>query len=178
MSGDSDRQLLQKLGISFKSFNTEALPIQHRETFNLIRSIRQRTLEDYSKNIASFQGNEPWRKQTQDRVKWIACRAANLISQRRNEAGWRSSLENDVFHRFRVEVAWLVLHILKLIFVRVLILGIAPHAEHGSGSPNWRLTTICRTLKPATSTSVEAGESRVTARLNNAQGTHSKCNMS
>ncbi|KFZ16704.1 hypothetical protein V501_02094, partial [Pseudogymnoascus sp. VKM F-4519 (FW-2642)] len=104
MSDDSDRELLEKLGISFKRFNTEALPIEHRETFNLIRSIRQRTLEDYSKNIA-FQSDEPWRKQTHDRVKWIACRAANLVSQRRNEAGWRSTLENDVFHRFRVEVA-------------------------------------------------------------------------
>ncbi|OBT50479.1 hypothetical protein VE04_09294 [Pseudogymnoascus sp. 24MN13] len=85
MSDDSDLKLLKKLGISFKSFDNEALPIQHRETFNLIRSIRQRTLEDY--------------------MKWIACQAANLVNQRRNEAGWRSSLENDVFHRFRVEVA-------------------------------------------------------------------------
>lgn len=120
MSDDSARELLKKLGISSKRFNTEALPIQHRETFNLIRSIRHRTLEDYSKDIA-FQSNEPWRKQTHDRVKWIACRAANLVNQRRNEAGWRSTLENDVFHRFRVEVAWLVLHALKIIFGWVLI---------------------------------------------------------
>jgi hypothetical protein len=114
MSDDSDRELrrlIKKLGISFKGLNTDALPIEHRETFKLIRSIRNKTLHDYRKDI-TFQSNEPWRKQTHDRVKWLACRATSLVNQQRNEAGWRFTLENDVFHRFRVEVAWLVLHIL------------------------------------------------------------------
>ncbi|OBT89299.1 hypothetical protein VE02_02609 [Pseudogymnoascus sp. 03VT05] len=108
MSDDSNRELRRlkkKLRISFKRLpSTEALPIEHHETFNRIRSIRNKTLDDYCKDI-TFKNNEPWRKQTLDRVKWLACRATNLVNQQRNEAGWRSEIENDVFHRFRVEVA-------------------------------------------------------------------------
>lgn len=115
MSDKSDRELrciIEKLGISFKRPGADALPLEHRETFNLIRAIRNKNLDDYRKDI-TFKSNEPWRKQTHDRAKWLARRAASLVSQQRNEAGWRFSLENDVFHRFRVEVAWLVLHSLK-----------------------------------------------------------------
>ncbi|ELR07798.1 hypothetical protein GMDG_00419 [Pseudogymnoascus destructans 20631-21] len=108
MSDNSDRELRRlrkKLGISFKRPpSTEVLPIEHRETFGLIRSSKKTPLDDYHKDII-FKNNEPWRKQTHDRVKWLACRAATLVNQQRNEARWRSTLENDVFHRFRVEVA-------------------------------------------------------------------------
>lgn len=115
MSDNSNRdlkRLIKKLGISVKRLNTEALPIEHHETFKCIRSIGNKTLHDYCKDI-TLRSNEPWRKQTHDRAKWVALRAASLVNQQRNEAGWRFELENDVFHRFRVEVAWLVLHILE-----------------------------------------------------------------
>jgi hypothetical protein len=115
MSDHSDRELgrlIKKLGISFKRASFDAPPLEHRETFNLIRAIRNKNMNDYRKDI-TFKSNEPWRKQTHDRAKWVAKRAASLVDQQRNEAGWRFSLENDVFHRFRVEVAWLVLYDLK-----------------------------------------------------------------
>lgn len=115
MRDDSNCKLrghIEKLGISFKRPGCDALPLEHRETFNRIRAIRNKNLDDYRKDI-TFKSNEPWRKQTHDRAKWLARRAASLVNQQRNEAGWRFSLEPDVFHRFRVEVAWLVLYDLK-----------------------------------------------------------------
>lgn len=105
---DSELRLIEKLGISLKNHSCDALPSEHRETFNLIREIGEKTFDDYGKDI-TFRNNEPWRKQTHDRAKWLAGRAASLVNQQRNEAGWRFSLEPDVFHRFKVEVAWLVL---------------------------------------------------------------------
>ncbi|OBT81827.1 hypothetical protein VE02_09347 [Pseudogymnoascus sp. 03VT05] len=107
MSDDSDRNLrrdIKKLGISFKRPGCDALPLEHRGTFNFIRAIRNKNLDDYGKDMI-FKSNEPWRKQTHDRAKWLASRASSLVNQCRTEGGWRSSIENDVFHRFRVEVA-------------------------------------------------------------------------
>jgi hypothetical protein len=49
----------------------------------------------------------------------------------------------------------------------------APHVEHESGSLNSRLTP-----KIAISRGVEIGGSHVTAHLNIARETHSKCNVS
>ncbi|KFY35801.1 hypothetical protein V494_05585 [Pseudogymnoascus sp. VKM F-4513 (FW-928)] len=113
MSDDSDRNLrreIKKLRISFKRPGCDerpgcdARPSEHSETFNFIRAIRNKNLDDYGKDMV-FKSNEPWRKQTHDRAKWLARRASSLVDQRRSEGGWRSNIENDVFHRFRVEVA-------------------------------------------------------------------------
>lgn len=100
--------LKEKLGISFRSYEYNALPAEHRETFNLVRAIRRKTFDDHGRDI-TFQMNEPWRKQTHARAEWLAGRAATLVNQQCNEAEWRFSLEPIVFHRFGVEVAWLVL---------------------------------------------------------------------
>lgn len=108
-NSDSElRGLIERLGISFKFYNCEAVPSAHCETFNLIREIRQKTFDNYGKDI-TFRSDEPWRKQTHNRAKWLSGRAARLVNQQGNEAEWRFSLESDVFHRFQVEVAWLVL---------------------------------------------------------------------
>lgn len=115
MSNDNDlelRRLIKRLGISFKPYDCEALSSEHHEAFKPIRVIRNKTFDNYGKDI-TVHSIEPWRKQTHDRAKWLAGRAASLVNQQRNEAGWRFSLENDVFHRLRVEVAWLVLCILE-----------------------------------------------------------------
>lgn len=112
MPDDSDRELLNKLGISFKRLGSHALPLQHCRTFNRIRAIQKKNLDDYHKDSTS-QSNKPWREQTYKRAKWLATCAAKLVDQQRNEAGWRFNIENDVFHRFRVDVAWLVLHNLQ-----------------------------------------------------------------
>ncbi|OBT67658.1 hypothetical protein VE03_03436 [Pseudogymnoascus sp. 23342-1-I1] len=97
-------RLIKKLGISFKGPGSDALPLEHRENFNRIGAIGKKTPKDYQSD-STFQSNEPWRKQTINRAKWLASHAAKLVNQQCNEAGWRSSLENNVFHRFLVEVA-------------------------------------------------------------------------
>lgn len=107
---DSDRDLrslINNLGIAFKVLapNRTSLPKEHTKTFEKIRAIRDQKFEDYGANI-TLASDEPWKEQTKRRAMWLANRAASLVGQQRNEAGWRFSLENDVFHRFRVEVAW------------------------------------------------------------------------
>ena len=101
------RRLIKHFGITFKGVGADAtgLPEEHAETFGIIRAIRNQRFEEYGVNI-TLANDQPWKEQTKRRVTWLASRAASLITQQRNEAGWRFSLENDVFHRFRIEVAW------------------------------------------------------------------------
>jgi hypothetical protein len=108
MPDDSDlklRNIIKTLGISFKPYRSDELAPEQREIFSTIRAIRDKKLDDYHDGLA-FQSSEPWKGRTYDRAKWLAGRAADLVNQQRNEAGWRLSLVNDVFHRFGVEVSW------------------------------------------------------------------------
>lgn len=99
----SDDILIKKLGISFHGPGYGKTPREHQETFNHIRAIKNKKLEDYLKEI-TIENNEASRKQqTYVRAKEIADRAPSLVKQRRNEAGWRFSLEPFVFHRFQIE---------------------------------------------------------------------------
>jgi hypothetical protein len=99
---DSDRnarRLIKQLGIAFKVLAPDGtgLPEKHAKAFEKIRAIRHQKFEEYKANI-TVASNKPWKEQTKRR-------AASLVGQQRVEAGWRYGLENDVFHRFGVEVA-------------------------------------------------------------------------
>jgi hypothetical protein len=108
MSTEKDldlRRLMKVFRISFKHKNFDNLPTRHKNTFEKIRIIRDIRFDSYcAENI--LLDKEPWTAQTKRRAEWLSKRATTLIYQQRNEAGWRFDLENDVLHRFLVEVAW------------------------------------------------------------------------
>ena len=103
------RRLVKRFGITFRSLNLNSWPDSHRHTFEDIRRIRDQKFDDYctesTGGVAS--SDYPWRDHTKRRAEWLAKRTADVIKQRRNEAGWRFALENDILRRFYVEVAWL-----------------------------------------------------------------------
>ncbi len=99
------RRLIKKFRINFKPPSHGQLPSCHKNTFDQIRVIRDIRFDSYcAENV--ILNEEPWTAQTKRRAEWLSNRAATLIYQQRNEAGWRFDLENDVLHRFMVEVAW------------------------------------------------------------------------
>ena len=111
MASDSDRDLrrLAKLyRIAFKPqiSSSDQWPSKHRTTFENIRKIGSQPYDSYCANVDIRSNEEPWKAQTKHRALWLAERSARLLNQQRNEAGWRFGLENDVLHRFAVEVAW------------------------------------------------------------------------
>jgi hypothetical protein len=104
---DSDRELrnlIREYRIKFKS-PTEKYPSRYEHTFNQIRNIRNQRFDNYCADNVIL-GEKPWMGQTKRRAEWLSNRASSLIYQERNEEGWRFDLENDVLHRFLVEVAW------------------------------------------------------------------------
>lgn len=99
------RRLIKKFRINFKPPSHGQLPSCHKNTFDQIRVIRDIRFDSYcTENV--ILNEEPWTAQTKRRAEWLSKRAATLIYQQRNEAGWRFDLENDVLYRFMVEVVW------------------------------------------------------------------------
>jgi hypothetical protein len=110
MSADADREarrLMKRHRIFFKpSIDSVPKPRPHEETFNDIITLGGYKFDSYRANITPRLNEEPWRKQTTARAEWLSNRAAELVEQERNEAGWRLGLENHVLLRFQSEVAW------------------------------------------------------------------------
>lgn len=101
------RRLIKKHRIFFKSYNSDTpFPAEHQETFEDIIGLGRYGFDTYSATIDIRLKNEPWRKQTKSRVRWLSKRAHELKAQQRNESGWRLCLEDHVLHRFFIEVAW------------------------------------------------------------------------
>ena len=102
---DNLRGLIEKFRINFRPPSHGQLPSRYKNTFDQIRAIRDIRFDSYcAENV--IPNEEPWTAQTKRRAEWLSNRAATLLYQQRNEAGWRFDLENDVLHRFMVEVAW------------------------------------------------------------------------
>ena len=105
--GQEFRRLIKKHRIFYKPYKNEVpFPAEHKETFEDIVELGRYKFDKYSANIDIRLKNEPWRKQTKSRVRWLSKRAEELKGQRRNESGWRLCLEDHVLHRFFIEVAW------------------------------------------------------------------------
>ncbi|KAI9881087.1 MAG: hypothetical protein M1830_008245 [Pleopsidium flavum] len=100
------RRLAKKYRIFFKGpISPEEWPPLHKDTFSNIRKIGEQRYETFCASIDIQSTEKPWREKTRHRADWLARRAALLRRERRNEAGWRFGLENDVFGRFTIEVA-------------------------------------------------------------------------
>jgi hypothetical protein len=107
-SGRDLRWLAKRYRITFKPpGSSDQWPTAHKATFENIQIIGEQRFDSFCANIDFHSNDQPWRQQTKNRAEWLAKRAIHLFNQRRNEAGWRFGLENDVFRRFSFEVAWL-----------------------------------------------------------------------
>jgi hypothetical protein len=110
MASDDDRDL-RRLAKRFRIFykqlvSSEQWPTAHRKTFSNIQKLGESKFETFCASVDIRLTEEPWREQIQHRAQWLATRASRLRQESRNESGWRFGLENDVFLRFHVEVAW------------------------------------------------------------------------
>jgi hypothetical protein len=80
-------------------------PAWHQETFDQIDKIGEQKYDDYATDGVDYTG-KPYRRQTKNRAQFLVERARALLSQRRNEMGWRYHIEKAVLARFQSEVAW------------------------------------------------------------------------
>ena len=103
------RRLAKRYGIvSQPPMEPNDWPAAHRDHFSNIQKIGEYRFDSYSTTVDIRSDEQPWRQgvKVKTRAGWLASRAASLFNQQRNESGWRFGLENDIFRRFRVEVAW------------------------------------------------------------------------
>lgn len=102
------RRLAKSYNISFRR-SADEWPEAHRMRFLHIKELGDRKFSLYSESVTVRSVEEPWTRQIKSRTQWLVNRACDLsMNVQPKENGWRLGLENDVMHRFLVEVAWYV----------------------------------------------------------------------
>ncbi|KAL5615818.1 hypothetical protein FOBRF1_004566 [Fusarium oxysporum] len=103
------RQLMKKYNIVFDgpidSIANPQWPSTCNTIFEHIRRLGRTDYSLYRESISADFTKSPWRYQVQRRAKRITEKAKLCIESRKNESGWRLSLESEVMARFSVEIA-------------------------------------------------------------------------
>ena len=91
-------------------FLGNALPVQwpdaHRSLFEDIQKLGNQKYSTFSEAVSNDSIDKPWRHQTKQRAARLVRRSTMSRNDRKNEAGWRFSIEPEVLYRFTVEVTW------------------------------------------------------------------------
>jgi hypothetical protein len=82
------------------------VPEQHQTKFQHIQQLGQISHESYAVQPRPDITNKPWELENKLRANRVSQKAAQARSDYQNEDGWRMELENRVFERFEIEVAW------------------------------------------------------------------------
>lgn len=73
---------------------------------NHIQNLGKEQYSSYHASINCDDIRRPWREQVLRRAKHIAQLANRCLADRKNEPGWRFTVEVEVMARMSVEVAW------------------------------------------------------------------------
>ncbi|KAL4919236.1 hypothetical protein BDW62DRAFT_179704 [Aspergillus aurantiobrunneus] len=79
-------------------------PRAHRSLFEDIQKLGDQKYSTFSESVSVDSIEKPWRRQTKQRAARLVARSRMSRNDRRNEAGWRLTIEPEVLYRFTVEV--------------------------------------------------------------------------
>jgi hypothetical protein len=82
------------------------VPKEHQTKFKHIQQLGQMTYNSYALQPRADIANKPWELENKLRATRVSEKAVESRSDYQNEDGWRMELENRIFERFGIEVAW------------------------------------------------------------------------
>ncbi|KAJ5365464.1 hypothetical protein N7517_008350 [Penicillium concentricum] len=95
-----------RLGIRFIGpVEPDHWPKTHGRLFADVQKLGRREYSHFVESISIDSIEKPWRNSTRSRADRLSQLAENAWKERRNESSWRFAVENEIMHRFSVEVA-------------------------------------------------------------------------
>jgi hypothetical protein len=113
---DQDRDLrreAKRQGIEVNSSKYDPctvadIPPEHKDKFKAIQSLGRTLFDNYGVTPNNETSDKPWQLETRKRALQLHYLATRCRTENRNESGWRYEIEQRLFERFDIEVAWLV----------------------------------------------------------------------
>ncbi|OOQ87554.1 hypothetical protein PEBR_15558 [Penicillium brasilianum] len=96
----------EQLGIEFLGpVEPSDWPQSHRRLFADVNKLGRRTYDEFVESISIDSIEKPWRNSIRCRADRLCKLARCALEERKRENSWRFSIENEIMHRFSVEVA-------------------------------------------------------------------------
>jgi hypothetical protein len=113
---DRDRELrreAKRQGIEVNSKKYDPLtvadiPPEHKDKFEIVQSLGRILFDNYGFIPNGDTPDKPWQRDIKKRAVQLRQFASRCRDENRNESGWRYEIEQRLFERFDIEVAWLV----------------------------------------------------------------------
>ncbi|KAJ5593172.1 hypothetical protein N7537_010076 [Penicillium hordei] len=80
-------------------------PSAHERLFSDVQKLGRRRFDEFMESITIDTLEKPWRNATRNRAVRLSKLAEECMRGLRNESTWRFTIENEIMHRFSVEVA-------------------------------------------------------------------------
>ncbi|KAJ5101577.1 hypothetical protein NUU61_003799 [Penicillium alfredii] len=80
-------------------------PATHKRLFSDVLELGRQKYGTFVESISVDSIQKPWRSVTKSRADRLSKLADKAWNEDKNEPSWRANVENDVLHRFTVEVA-------------------------------------------------------------------------
>jgi hypothetical protein len=81
-------------------------PQTHERLFADVHKLGNRGYDNFVESISIDSIEKPWRNSIRHRADRLCKLADYAWKERKNESSWRFAVENEIMHRFSVEVAW------------------------------------------------------------------------
>jgi hypothetical protein len=82
------------------------VPLEHQARFEHIQALGCFEYDSYGLQPSPETVDKPWQLLNKCKANKLSQLAIKCKEEKRNEAGWRESVESKVFERFEIEVAW------------------------------------------------------------------------
>ncbi|KAI8632212.1 hypothetical protein F5Y19DRAFT_354295 [Xylariaceae sp. FL1651] len=107
---EAHRRLMKKYKIEFVGpvdslSDRDQIPDHHHTIVSHIRHLSRNEFSQFRESIAVDSDERPWREQIRRRAERVASLADSCRKARKNEPGWRLTLESEILARLTVEVA-------------------------------------------------------------------------
>jgi hypothetical protein len=105
---EAKRQGIEVNSSKYDPCTVSDIPPEHKDKFAIIQSLGRILLDNYGFTPNNETSDKPWQLKTRKRALQLSHLAARCRIENRNESGWRYEIEQRLFERFDIEVAWLV----------------------------------------------------------------------
>lgn len=106
-----ERRIIEEFRITFhprkfRAERPENVPEEHQTKFKHIQQLGRMRYNSYAVQPRPDIINKPWELDNKLRAAQVSQKACESRQDNQNEGGWRMELENRIFERFEIEVAW------------------------------------------------------------------------
>src|SRR5262245_16386981 len=103
---EAKRHRIEVNSIKYHPFANSDIPTEHKERFAIIQSLGRQSFSKYGFVPNGDTPDKPWQLATKKKAMQLMNFAAICRKEIGNETEWRTRIEQKLFERFDIEVAW------------------------------------------------------------------------